>query len=142
MPVADAIAAPAPAAASRLWWLVPAAGFFLLIILAMVIGPPEPPGGRGTSYDASDAGLRAAYLILEELKFPVERSRLAAGGAVRWVLDPTDAREQDVANLDGWIKRGGVALLSSENLDFADQLGLTVRTTTAAETIATTGDDV
>src|SRR5262249_7067909 len=124
----DPIDAAAPPPTSRLWWLVPMAGVFLLIMMAMIIGPPDPPGRLRNRYDASDAGFRAAYLILEELKFPVERSRLAAGGAVRWVLDPTDAREQDVANLDAWVRRGGVALLATEDADFTDQIGLTIRT--------------
>src|SRR4051812_38904833 len=123
----DAPDPPAPPPASRLWWLVPAVAFLLLVVVALVIGPPPNPGGHGTSYDASDLGFRAAYLVLEELKYPVERSRQAVGGAARWVLDPTVTREQDVANLDAWVRRGGVALLATESDEFAARLGLTLR---------------
>jgi hypothetical protein len=123
----DDAAPAAPPPATRLWWAVPAAAFLLLVVLALIIGPPPDPGGHGTSYDASDIGFRAGYLLLEELHYPVERSRQATGGAVRWVLDPTDKREQDVANLDGWVRRGGVALLAVEDDDFATALGLRLR---------------
>jgi hypothetical protein len=132
----------APPPASQLWWIVPAAAFLLLIVVAMIIGPPPEPGGKRSSYDASDDGYRAAFLILEELKYPVERSRLAAGGAVRWVLSPTDVREQNVANLDNWIRRGGVVLLATDNKEFASQFGLTLRKAPADDTVPTTGRDI
>jgi hypothetical protein len=132
----------APPPASRLWWMVPAAAFLLLVVVAMIIGPPPDPGGKGTSYDASDAGFRAAYLIIEELKYPVERSRLAAGGTVRWVLDPTDVREQDVANLDAWVQRGGVALLAIDNAEIATRLGLKLQSKAGGDVVSVDGLDV
>jgi hypothetical protein len=128
--------------ASRLWWMVPAAAFLLLAVVAMIVGPPPDPGGGGTSYDASDTGYRAVYLILEELRYPVERSRLAAGGAVRWVLDPTEKRDQDVANLDAWVRRGGVALLATENAEFADRFGLSIQSGSTDGIVSVDGMDV
>jgi hypothetical protein len=120
----DDSASAAPQPANRLWWAVPAAAFLLLVVLAMVIGPPANPGGKGTSYDASPAGFRAAYLVLEELHYPVDRSRQAAGGSVRWVLEPTDTKEKDVLSLDGWVRRGGVVLLAVTDDKYAQHLGL------------------
>lgn len=132
----------APPPASRLWWMVPAAAFLLLIVVAMIIGPPPGAGGKGTSYDASDPGYRAVYLILEELKYPIERSRLAAGGAVRWVLAPTDTREQDVANLDAWLRRGGVALLATDDAEFAARLGLRIKSRPGGGIVSAAGPDI
>jgi hypothetical protein len=141
----DDSASAAPPPASRLWWAVPAAAFLLLVVLAMVISPPPDPGGKGTSYDASAAGFRAAYLLLEELHYPVERSRQAAGGSVRWVLEPTDTKEKDVLSLDGWVRRGGVVLLAVTDGKYAQHLGLnlTVQTKPRVPSVEpTAGSDV
>jgi hypothetical protein len=123
----EADAPPDPfAAASRLWWMVPLAVFALLIILSLVLGNVPDPPGFGTSYDASDAGFRAAYLLLEDLGYPVERSRRVGGGGVRWVLFPGDATAKDAASLDDWVQRGGVALLAVTDDEFAKGMGITL----------------
>jgi hypothetical protein len=122
-----------PAPSSRMWWIVPAAAFLLLVILAMIIGPPPEPGGHGTSYDPGHTGFRAAYLILEELQFPVERSRQATGGAVRWVLIPKGEKEQEFEPLDGWVRRGGVVLLAAAEKGVVDPFGLGLRVRPAAD---------
>src|SRR5947207_1641117 len=114
------------AAASRLWWTVPLAVFALLLILALVLGQMPDPPAFGTSYDASDAGFRAAYLLLEDLGYPVERSRRAGGGSVRWVLFPGDATAKDAASIDDWIQRGGLALLAVADDEFAKGMGITL----------------
>ena len=109
---------------SRLWWAVPLAASALLVVLGLVLGGRADPLNPGTSYDASDKGFRAAYLLLEELGFPVGRSRQAAGGEVRWVLLPVGARPRDVEGLDGWVRRGGLVLLAVEDAAMAEPLGL------------------
>src|SRR5438270_11558736 len=123
----EAAAPPDPfAAASRLWWMVPLAVFALLVLLALVLGSLPAPPGFGTSYDASDAGFRAAYLLLEDLGYPVERSRRVGGGSVRWVLFPGDATAKDAASLDDWVQRGGIALLAVTDDEFAKGMGITL----------------
>src|SRR5687768_14431164 len=87
---------PAPPA-SRLWWAVPAVGLILLTLVAMIFGGGPEKVDFGTSYDASDRGFRAAYLLLEELQYPVERSRRPSGGEVRWVLSPGEVPAKEAA---------------------------------------------
>lgn len=111
---------------SRLWWAVPGVGLVLLTLVAMLFGGGPEKVDFGTSYDASDRGFRAAYLLLEELQYPVERSRRPTGGEVRWVLAPGPVKAKDAANLDDWVKRGGVVLLALDNPELADHLGLRV----------------
>src|SRR5438105_4090893 len=72
---------------SRLWWTVPAITFLLVICLALLLGGPEPIK-TGTSHDTLEQGFKAAYLLLEELGYPVTRSRHPTGGSVRWLLFP------------------------------------------------------
>jgi hypothetical protein len=122
----------APAAPSKLWWMVPAAAFLLLVTLAALVGGPAvPPEGR-TSFDAGDDGFRATYLLLDQLDFPVSRSRRPAGGPVRWVLFP-DEKAVDVAALDSWVRGGGLLLLADPSPALAGGLGVTVRTRTVSD---------
>jgi hypothetical protein len=114
-----------PAPISRLWWAVPAVGVILLALIAMVFGSDHETVAYGSSYDASGGGFRAAYLLLEETKFPVERSRRPSGGQVRWVLFPTTGAK-DAAELDSWVKRGGLLLLAVDDTELAGHLGLRV----------------
>jgi 3-deoxy-D-manno-octulosonic acid (KDO) 8-phosphate synthase len=58
-------------ATSKLWWAVPAVGFLTLLALAVLFGRAPELKGQGNSYDGSEGGFRAAYLILEELGYPV-----------------------------------------------------------------------
>jgi hypothetical protein len=112
--------------AAKLWWAVPAATALLLIGLAVLIGKPPEMGRKGSSYDPSDPGFRAAYLLLDELGYPVERSKRPAGGAARWVLYPSAAQDRAV-ELDGWINRGGTVILADDKTEFARHLGLEVK---------------
>jgi hypothetical protein len=110
--------------ASRFWWAIPAIGVVLLAVFAMVFGSGPKKVDFGTSYDAASRGSRAAYLVLEELGYPVERSRRAVGGDVRWLLFPSAATARDAAPLRDWIRRGGIILLAVDDSEFAQHLGL------------------
>ena len=112
--------------ASRLWWAVPAIGTLLLALFGMIFGGEPEKVDYGTSYDASGGGSRAAFLLFEELGYPVERSRRPTGGEVRWLLFPSQTTPKDAATLDDWVRRGGVALLALDEEAFAEQLGMTV----------------
>src|SRR5947209_3241952 len=107
----------------KLWWTVPIGGFALLILIALLFGQQPPPLQAGTSYDASDRGFRAAYLLLEELHYPVFRSRRATEGGVRWLLFPEPARREAPA-LEAWIRRGGKLLLATDSVAVARDLGI------------------
>lgn len=114
--------------ASRLWWAAPAVGILLLAVFGLLFGGGPETVDWGTSYDASNAGFRAAYLILEELKYPVERSRRpAAGGEVRWVLFPTKAGQKEGRSLADWVDRGGVMLLAVGDEETAAHADFPVR---------------
>jgi hypothetical protein len=116
----------APPPATRLWWLVPGVGIVLLALFAMLFGGTQETVDYGTSYDASDSGFRAAYLLLEELKYPVERSRRLTGGEIRWVLFPNHVDAKLGQELDAWVQRGGLLLLATDEPDLPRQLGLEV----------------
>src|SRR5215831_12075973 len=107
----------------KLWWTVLAGGLALLVVLALLFGQEPPPLQPGTSYDASDRGFRAAYLLLEELHYPVFRSRRATEGGVRWLLFPEPARRETPA-LEAWVRRGGKLLLATDSVAFAHDLGI------------------
>jgi hypothetical protein len=110
--------------ASRLWWAGPAVAVILLALFGMFFGREPEKVDYGTSYDASDGGLRASFLLLEELGYPVERSRRLTGGDIRWLVFPTKMNDKEAAALDGWIRRGGIALLALGDSDLADKLKL------------------
>lgn len=107
----------------KLWWTVPVAGFLVLMILCVFIGVPQQNHLNRSSYDASPEGIRAAYLLLEELNYPVVRSKRPTGAAVKWVLFPTFAK-RDVDVLDRWVRAGGTLLLADTATEFADGLGM------------------
>jgi hypothetical protein len=108
---------------ARLWWAVPASVVLVLIFLVMVFGPNPQPLKHGTSYDASPEGFRAAYLLLDELGYPVARSKRPAGGAVRWVLFPTAAAKEAEEQLSPWVQAGGIVVLADATGEFARQQG-------------------
>lgn len=112
--------------ASRLWWAVPAVGIILLAVFGMIFGEGPKKAAYGTSYDASGGGSRAAYLLLEELGYPIERSRRPTGGDVRWVLFPEKMTGNDISKLDDWVRRGGIALVALDDDEFVRHLGLSV----------------
>ncbi len=112
--------------ASRLWWAIPAVILLLLPLLGVIFGGGPEKVAYGTSYDASDRGFRGIYLILEDLGYPVERSRRPTGGDVRWILFPNKTSKKEARAIDDWIQRGGCALLAISDSEFANHIGFTV----------------
>lgn len=109
---------------TTLWWAVPFAAILLLLALAMLLGKQEDTTGRGTSYDASSSGYRAAYLLLEELGYPVTRSKRPTGGGARLVLAPAKPQKDDGQALEEWVREGGLLILADPSGDFAKTLGM------------------
>ena len=121
--------------AAKLWWAVPAATILILMALAKLFGSGPRHAEHGTSYDASQRGFRAAYLMLDELGYPVTRSRrLGSPAAIsrgagptsgpRWVLFPKKATQKDAAALDHWVREGGLLLLADDDQELARQMGI------------------
>src|SRR5579871_203069 len=105
------------------WWTVPAAGFLVLMLVCMLIGNPVTRDLTHSSYDASPEGIRAAFLLLDELQYPVVRSKQPTGGAVKWVLFPTFTK-RDVDVLGRWVRAGGALLLADTGTEFAQGLDI------------------
>jgi hypothetical protein len=116
---------------SRLWWTVPAVTFLLLICVALLVGGPEPIK-TGTSHDSSDQGFRAAYLLLEELGYPVTRSRHPTGGSIRWLIFPVPS-SREAKQVDAWVREGGLLVLATDVEDLAQELGLPLDINKSAE---------
>ena len=108
---------------ARLWWAVPSAGVLVLMALAMLFGSSDTQRQQGTSYDASSKGLRAAYLFLEDLGYPVARSRRATGGSVRFVLFPKSG-QKEAEIVDEWVRRGGILVLADDTGEYAEKMGV------------------
>lgn len=107
----------------KLWWAVPMAVVLALLGLTMLLGNGPEEHAHGSSYDASPHGFRAAYLLLEELGYPVVRSKRLGGRDVRWVLFPTKA-EEEAAALEDWVRHGGLLILADDSAEFASYLGM------------------
>jgi hypothetical protein len=103
------------------WWAAPAAIVLLLVLLALLFGSPGGVKPSGSSYDASPRGVRAAFLLLEGLKYDVGVSRRITEGRVRWVLWPTKPL-REAAGLDSWVRQGNVLLVAEEDNEFASRL--------------------
>jgi hypothetical protein len=114
----------------KLGWALPAGGFLVLLLLAMLFGG-RPQVKPGSSYDAGQGGFRAAYLLLDELGYPVARSRRATGGTVRWVLYPS-AGPKEARALDTWVRDGGVLVLADPTGAFGRDMGIALETTPAS----------
>jgi hypothetical protein len=105
---------------------VPAAVLLALLGLTMLLGSGPEQHKHGSSYDASPHGFRAAYLLLEELGYPVVRAKRLGGPDVRWVLFPTNAKQEADALAD-WVRQGGLLLLADDSSEFASHLGMTLQ---------------
>jgi hypothetical protein len=110
-------------ATARLWWSVPASVLLALVMVAAVIGRKMDPFRSATSYDASNDGFRAAFLLLEDLGYPVERSNRPTGGAARFVFSPDDSAKEFEA-LRKWVQDGGCIVLADSTGSFSKQLGI------------------
>lgn len=108
-----------------LWWVVPAVAVPVLVLLGLIVGFSRDPIQSGSSYDPSDRGLLAAYLLLEELGYPVTRSREATGSNVRFVLNPSPAPRQ-ARDLDAWIRNGGRLILADGDGAFSSTIGIEI----------------
>lgn len=108
----------------QVWWVVPAVALVILALIGLVFGQEQQKVDYGTSYDASSGGSRAAYLLLEELRYPVERSRLPVGGEIRWLLFPTKFDAKDAQSFDDWVRRGGIALVATDDHELIGRLKL------------------
>jgi hypothetical protein len=121
----------------KLWWAAPVGGLLVLLLVILVLGRSEDTPRPGTSYDASAHGFRAAYLLLEELHYPVFRSRRLNGQGPRWVLFPIERGEvqgaRDVRRLDTWVRSGGHLLLADRSAAFARGLGMDLKIKTDAD---------
>lgn len=111
---------------TKLWWAVPASALLLLMALAMLLGEPERRE-HGTSYDASSRGFRAAYLLLEEMGYPVTRSRRLTGPGIRWVLFPKKTTAKETAQLADRVREGGLLLLADADEEFGSQMGIRLK---------------
>ncbi len=110
---------------TKLWWAVPVAGFLALLVLAMFLGEAPEQKGHGNSYDASWPGYRAAYLILEELDYPVTRSRRPTEDSVRLVLGP-QAALREARSTRAWVEAGGILVLGDDTGEFSREMDIPV----------------
>ena len=91
---------PAPDTGARLpWWALPAAVLLVVTVLGLFVGAPPQEAKPRTVYDATHEGTRAAYLLLDELDYPVAISRQPATGRVRWVQLDIDEAAEDLDHL-------------------------------------------
>jgi hypothetical protein len=116
--------------ASPLWWMVPALTVVLLLVFGMLFEKSSSTPITGSSHDPSATGLRAAYLLLEELGYPVKRSRRRPGSgtgtAVFWALQPTTAGH-DAVLLEEWVRDGGVLVLADAAGELSRALQLPIK---------------
>jgi len=125
-PGAASASADRAAATARLWWSVPASVLLALVMVAGVIGRKMDPFRSATSYDASNEGFRALYLLLKDLGYPVERSNRPTGGAARLVLTPDDSAKE-FEPLRSWVLAGGCIVLADSTGSFAQHLGIPLK---------------
>lgn len=136
------------------WWAIPAGLILVLALIAMFGGgeaQQKPP--PHSTLDASPDGIRAAYLVLESLHYPVAASRRLGEGKVRWLLFPnagqtagddgdstssTSRSPDDVPALRDWVSHGGVLLLADDKPQFAKRLGARVKVEDKPETLRLT----
>jgi len=92
--------------------------FLVSALLALFLSPAESDAEYATSYSAASEGAKAAYLLLRESGYRVERwtrppDQLTARDALLIVTDPTEIpSEADRAALASFMKRGGEIVLA------------------------------
>ncbi len=98
---------------------VAGAGTVLLTAASFMVAPPDAlPRNDGSSYAAHPDGARAAFLLLKELGYHVDRSfepvtaiRHAPEHTVLVLANPSEAPSaQDVQALQTFVERGGLVL--------------------------------
>ncbi len=99
--------------------LVAGAGTVLLTAASFMVAPPDTlPRNDGSSYAAHPDGARAAFLLLKELGYHVDRSfepvtaiRHAPEHTALVLANPSEAPSaQDVQALQTFVERGGLVL--------------------------------
>ncbi len=90
-----------------------------------VFAQPPQQAEQHSIYDATKGGTRAAYLLLEDLGYPVKPSRRFLQGRVRWVLFPSKNADKAGPAAD-WVRDGGVLVLADDDGAFARAIGLEV----------------
>ena len=134
-----------PPPSSTLWFAIPACTVVAAVAIGMMFGQDDSKASTamGTSYDASNSGYRALYLILDELGYSIERTRRVAGGSVRWALAPLKPKPADADHVAEWVRDGGRLLLADSKGDLAAAIGIEVRVADNehATRIITTIDD-
>ncbi len=128
-----AVPATDPEAGGRLpWWWIPSVLFLVAVLLGLFLAQPQERPEQRSIYDAGDKGTRAAYLLLEELGYPVKASRRLVQGQVRWVLFPNKNVDKAGPVAD-WVRTGGgVLVLADDSGEFAQAIGLPVQTRRAS----------
>jgi hypothetical protein len=100
---------------------VAATGTILLTIASFVVTPPDVlPRSDGSSYGPHPDGARAAFLLLQQLGYPVERSfeplaalrRDPATTALVLAQPSVQPSAQDVRALRDFVGRGGLVLIT------------------------------
>ncbi|HET7217144.1 MAG TPA: DUF4350 domain-containing protein [Vicinamibacterales bacterium] len=104
--------------------VVAAVGTIVLTAAAFVVAPTDSlPRNDGSSFAAHPDGGRAAYLLLQELGYRVERSfeplasvRYEPERTVLVIANPSmRPSDQDVRALRGFIERGGIVLVAGSD---------------------------
>jgi Domain of unknown function (DUF4350) len=89
-----------------------------LTTISYVISPPQSVGARGSTYSAQEQGAKAAFLLLKQLGYRVERSyepiaAITAKPSTTVLVLASPARRaslQDVRALRSFIEAGGVVV--------------------------------
>ncbi len=119
----------APPPSSTLWFAIPACTVVAAVAIGLLLGRDDSQASTasGTSYDASNSGYRALYIILDELGYSIERTRRVAGGSVRWALAPIKPKPADAEHVAEWVRDGGRLLLADSIGDLAVAVGVEVK---------------
>ncbi len=118
------------------WWWFAVVGYLVVVLVGLFFArTPEKPEHHSI-YDATAAGSRAVYLLLEDLGYRVKVSRRMVEGEVRWLLFPTKGLNEAGA-VGVWVRNGGVLVLADEEGTFAEAIGLAVRSTTTSSGVLT-----
>ncbi len=102
--------------ADRLLWSIVLVTAALVALVTWLVLPPERTGGlvrRPSTFFNSGYGVKAAYLVLDRLEYPVTRLRRPLGSdtldeiGVLFILKPlVGLRRFEMADLEAWVERG------------------------------------
>src|SRR5579864_7619431 len=101
--------------------LIAAAAFAILVVLGFALAPSNTQDEAATSYSTASGGAKAAYLLLQELGYHVERWQSSATqlkpdkNSVLIIADPAaipDGKQR--AAIERFISAGGRVIRSEE----------------------------